>query len=358
MQNMKTVGVLVVVLIVLVVAGSSLYTVEETEQVVITQFGDYKRVVQEAGLHFKMPIIEQVNRYEKRILEWDGNPTEIQTSEKLLIWVDCFARWRIADPLLYRKVVGREEVAQGNLDDVINGAVRNQIAKHALLEVVRTTNREMVMEGMEEEEEEEADELAGVGIGRDKVVEKVALLDAVGTTDRELKVMEGLEGPGAREVAKVKIGRDKIVEKVLAEARPFAAREYGIDIVDIRIKRINYIKDVQESVYQRMIAERQRMAAKYRSQGEGEAMVIEGQKDKDEKEIISQAYYDAEVIRGEADAKAIEIYAAAYSEDPEFYSFLETLKSYETNLGKGTVLILSSESDYLKYLKSWGEVGD
>jgi len=332
MQNMKTVGILIVVLLVVVTTASSLYRVSETQQVVITQFGDPRRVVNgadsdknDAGLHLKIPILEQVNYYDKRILEWDGDPKEIQTSEKLLIRVDCFARWRIADPLLYRKVVGREEIAHGNLDDVINGAVRNQIARHALLEVVRTTNREMIIEGVEDAE---AGEAPGV---------------------------EGLEGVEAAEVAIVEIGRDKIVDAVLAEVRPFAAEEYGIEIVDVRIKRINYIKDVQESVYERMIAERKQMAAKYRSQGEGEAMVIEGQKTKDEKAIISEAYRQAEVIMGVADANAISIYADAYSKDPEFYSFLETLKSYEANLGKGSVLIMSSESDYLKYLKSWGE---
>ena len=312
MRNVKLIAVVIVVLIVLVVAGSSLYTVDETEQVVITQFGKVKRVVQEAGLHFKMPIIEQVNYYEKRILEWDGKAEEIQTSEKLLIWVDCFARWRIADPLLFRTAVGREEMAQGNLDDTINGAVKNQIANYTLLDAVRTTNREMMM-------------------------------------------MEGLEGQEAGEVVKVEIGRDEIVKKVLAEAKPFALEEYGIDIVDIRIKRINYVQEVRESVFERMIAERRQIAAKYRSEGEGEAMEIAGSKERKEKEIISEAYKEAEVIRGKADAEAIKIYAEAYLKDPEFYSFLETLKSYEANLGKGTVVILSSGSDYLKYLKSWRE---
>lgn len=312
MRNVKLIAVVIVVLIVLVVAGSSLYTVDETEQVVITQFGKVKRVVQEAGLHFKMPIIEQVNYYEKRILEWDGKAEEIQTSEKLLIWVDCFARWRIADPLLFRTAVGREEIAQGNLDDIINGAVKNQIANYALLDAVRTTNREMMM-------------------------------------------MEGLEGQEAGEVVKVEIGRDEIVKKVLAEAKPFALEEYGIDIVDIRIKRINYVQEVRESVFERMIAERRQIAAKYRSEGEGEAMEIAGSKERKEKEIISEAYKEAEVIRGKADAEAIKIYAEAYAKDPEFYSFLETLKSYEANLGKGTVVILSTDSDYFQYLKSWRE---
>jgi len=319
MQNMKTVGVVIVVLIVLVVAGSALYTVSEAQQVVITQFGEFKRVVNgadsdknDAGLHLKVPILEQVNYYEKRILEWDGKRDQVPTLNKQYIWVDCFARWRIADPQLFRTSVGREESAHSRLDDIINGAVRNQISNHTLL-------------------------------------------DAVRTTDRELKVMEGLEGEEAGEVTKVEIGRDEIVKKVLDEAKPFAFEKYGIDIVDIRIKRINYVDEVQEFVYQRMIAERQQMAAKYRSEGEGEAMEIEGLKERKEKEKISKAYKDAEVIRGKADAEAIKIYAEAHSKDPEFYSFLETLKSYEANLGKGTVVILASDSDYLQYLKSWGE---
>ncbi len=313
MRNVKLIAVLIVVLIVVVIAGSFLYTVSETQQVVITQFGKVKRVVQEAGLHVKIPIIEQVNYYEKRILEWDGKAEDIQTSEKRLIWVDCFARWRIADPLLFRTAVGREEIAQGNLDDIINGAVKNQIANYALLDAVRTTNREMMM-------------------------------------------MEGLEGEEAGEVVKVEVGRDEIVKKVLAEAKPFALEEYGIDIVDIRIKRINYVQEVRESVFERMIAERRQIAAKYRSEGEGEAMEIEGSKERKEKEIISEAYKEAEEIMGKADAEAIKIYAQAYANDPEFYSFLETLKSYEANLGKGTVVILATDSDYLQYLKSWGEL--
>ncbi len=313
MRNVKLIAVLILVLIVVVIAGSFLYTVSETQQVVITQFGKVKRVVQEAGLHFKVPIIEQVNYYEKRILEWDGKAEEIQTSEKLLIRVDCFARWRIAEPLLFRTAVGREEDAQTNLDDIINGAVRDQIAKYTLLDVVRTTNREMMM-------------------------------------------MEGLEGEEAGEVVKVEIGRDEIVKQVLAEAKDFALKEYGIDIVDIRIRGINYAEDVREAVFKTMMAERQQMAAKFRSEGEGEAMEIEGRKERKEKEIISEAYKEAEVIRGKADAEAIKIYAEAYAKDPEFYSFLETLKSYEANLGKGTVVILATDSDYFQYLKSWGEL--
>lgn len=312
MRNVKLIAVLIVVLIVVVIGGSFLYTVSETQQVVITQFGKVKRVVQEAGLHFKMPIIEQVNYYEKRILEWDGKPEQVPTLDKRYIWIDCFARWRIDDPLLFRKTVGREESAHSRLDDIINGALRNQISNQLLIDAVRSSARPMQM-------------------------------------------MEGLEGERIAEVTKVDIGRDKVMKNILLEASPAAAK-FGIELVDIRIKRINYVKQVQESVYLRMIVERQRIAAKYRSQGEGEAMEIEGRKEKEEKQILSEAYKEAEVIRGKADAEAIKIYAEAYAKDPEFYSFLETLKSYEANLGKGTVVILSTDSDYLQYLKSWGEL--
>ncbi len=311
MRNLKLIAVLIVVLIVVVIGGSFLYTVSETQQVVITQFGKVQRVVQEAGLHVKVPIIEQVNYYEKRILEWDGKPEQVPTLDKRYIWIDCFARWRIDDPLLFRKTVGREESAHSRLDDIINGALRNQISNQLLIDAVRSSARPMQM-------------------------------------------MEGLEGERIAEVTKVDIGRDKVMKNILLEASPAAAK-FGIKLVDIRIKRINYVKQVQESVYQRMIVERQRIAAKYRSQGEGEAMEIEGRKEKEEKQILSEAYKEAEVIRGKADAKAIKIYAEAYSKDPEFYSFLETLKSYEATLGKGTVVILSSDSDYFQYLKSWGE---
>ncbi len=173
-----------------------------------------------------------------------------------------------------------------------------------------------------------------------------------------MKMIVGLEGELTAEVIQVAHGRNKITRAILAEARE-ATKEFGIELVDMQIKRINYgDADVQESVYQRMIVERQQISAKYRSQGEGKKLEIEGQKERREKEILSEAYKEAEKIRGEADAKAIEIYAKAYSEDPEFYSFLETLKSYEANLGKGSVLIMSSESDYLQYLKSWGKKED
>lgn len=311
MKNTKMIVILLVVLFLIAVSGSFLYTVSETQQVVITQFGKFKRVEKDAGLHFKMPILEQVNFYEKRILEWDGKPEQVPTLDKQYIWVDTFARWRIIDPLEFRKVVTREEAAQGRLDDIINGAVRNQISNNLLIDAVRSSNR-------------------------------------------PIKIMTDLEGEQTPEVTEIAYGREKITRAILAEAGA-ATKEFGIELIDVQIKRINYAEQVQESVYQQMIVERQQIAAKYRSEGEGEKLNIEGSKEKEEKRISSEAYKQAEEIMGKADAKAIEIYAEAYSVDPEFYSFLETLKSYEANLGKGSVVILSSESDYLKYLSSWGE---
>jgi membrane protease subunit HflC len=312
MSHGKLIAALAIAFVIALLAKSGLYTVSETQQAVITQFGEVKREVKDAGLHVKTPFLEQVNYYEKRLIEWDGKPEQVPTMDKRYIWVDTFARWRISDPLLFRQSVTHEELAQGRLDDIINGTVRNQISNHLLIDAVRSSNREMQM-------------------------------------------IVGLEGERAAEITQVQIGRDKITEKILAEAAP-SAQKFGIELVDIRIKRINYVEQVQQSVYERMIVERQRIAAKYRSEGEGQMMEIEGRKEKEEKQIISEAYKQAEEIRGKADAEAIKIYAQAYSNDPEFYSFIETLKSYEANLGKGSVVILSSDSDYLKYLDSWGQV--
>jgi len=314
MKGMKPLIVLAVVLVVIVVATAFVFTVSETNQVIVTQFGSPKRVIKEAGLHFKLPFIEQVNTLDKRVLEWDGNPTQVPTLDKKYIWVDSFARWRITDPLMFFKTVAIEASAHGRLDDIINGAVRNKISNHPLIEAVRTS-------------------------------------------DRPMSIMTGIDGEATGEVHNVEAGRDAIVEEVLAEAKQ-AATEFGIEIIDIRFKRINYVEQVRESVYQRMITERQRIASKYRSEGEGQKLEIEGRKEKEEKQIISEAYKKAQEIMGKADAEAIRTYAEAYAKDPEFYSFLETLTSYEENLATGTVLILSTDGDYLKYLKTLGQVAE
>jgi len=298
----------IVILVLLVIASMCLYIIPETQQVVITQFGQPKRVVSEAGLHFKKPILEQVNIFERRILEWDGKPTQVPTLDKRYIWVDSFARWRIADPLKFFQRIRNETSAHALLDDIINSEVRNQISNQLLIDAIRSSNREM-------------------------------------------SLMAGLDGEQLAEITQVKVGRNEIIKNVLEKAGP-AASEYGMELVDIQIKRINYVEQVRKAVYERMIVERKRIAAKYRSEGEGEMMDIMGKKEKEEKQILSEAYRGSQEIKGKADAEAIKIYADAYSKDPEFYSFLKTLESYEENLGKSSTVILSTDSDYLKYLKS------
>lgn len=308
MQNKKLIIIAVIVMLALITVSSFLYVIPETEQVVITQFGQAKRVVTQAGLHLKKPILEQVNRFEKRLMEWDGKPTQVPTQDKRYIWVDCFARWRITDPLKFFQRVRNETSAHALLDDIINSEVRNQISNQLLIDAIRTSNRPMSM-------------------------------------------MVKLEGDQTSKAAEVRVGRDEITARILKRAVP-AAREYGMELVDIRIKRINYVEQVRRAVYERMIVERKRIAAKYRSEGEGEMMDILGKKEKEEKQILSEAYRQAQEIKGKADAEAIKIYAEAYSKDPEFYSFLKTLESYEENLQKSTTVILSTDSEYLKYLKT------
>lgn len=308
MQNKKLIIIAIIVMLALITVSSFLYVIPETEQVVITQFGQAKRVVTQAGLHLKKPILEQVNRFEKRLMEWDGKPTQVPTKDKRYIWVDCFARWRITDPLKFFQRVRNETSAHALLDDIINSEVRNQISNQLLIDAIRTSNRPMSM-------------------------------------------MVKLEGDQTSKAAEVRVGRDEITARILKRAVP-AAREYGMELVDIRIKRINYVEQVRRAVYERMIVERKRIAAKYRSEGEGEMMDILGKKEKEEKQILSEAYRQSQEIKGKADAEAIKIYAEAYSKDPEFYSFLKTLESYEENLQKSTTVILSTDSEYLKYLKT------
>ena len=295
---------------ILIVLKSLLYTVPETHQVVVTQFGRPIKVVKEPGLHLKKPIIQQLNYFEKRLLVWDGNPTQVPTLDKRYIWVDTFARWEIEDPLKFFQTVRNEPSAHARLDDIVNSAVRNQVSMYLLIESIRTSNRPML-------------------------------------------AMVRVEGEELEEVLKIEKGRNEITQLILKDAGP-STLEYGIKLVDIRIKRLNYVEQVREAVYERMIVERKRIAAKYRSEGEGEMMEIRGKKEKEEKVILSKAYREAQETKGKADAEAIKIYAEAYSKDPEFYSFLKTLETYEKTLGEKTIVILSTESDYFKYLKGIG----
>lgn len=299
----------IVGIVLLLAAAGSFYSVDETEQVVITQFGrPVGEPIREAGLHFKIPFIQTVNRFNKNILEWDGDPSQIPTLDKTFIWVDIFARWRIVDPLQFFLKVNNEAVAQAQLDAIINAATRNLIQAHHLIEAVRNSNR----------------------------------------------AMEIVAGPIREEavpyVTTVTYGREKLTRMILENAQP-KLQELGIQLVDVRIKRIMYIQDVQKKVFERMIAERNQIAEKYRSEGKGESQKIEGKMQRELKTIRAEAYRRSQEIQGKADAEAARIYAEAYGRDPEFYSFVKTLDLYKNLPEKEIEIVLGTESDLFKYLK-------
>jgi membrane protease subunit HflC len=305
----RIVAAAVIGLVALIVLANSLYVVDMTEQVVVTQFGrPIGEPVREPGLKIKAPFVQKANVFDKRVLEWDGNPSQIPTKDKKYIWVDTFARWRIIDPLKFMQSVANEIGAQARLDDVIDAVTRDLITGHALIEVVRNSNREMA-------------------------------------------VSEDLDLESQAAVAEeIEVGRDEITRAILERAREQMPR-YGIELVDVRIKRINYVEEVRQKVYERMISERQRIAERYRSEGKGESAQIRGQKEKELQRITSEAYRIAEEVRGDADAEATGIYADAFGKDPEFYTFLRTLESYGETIGSESAVILTTDSDYFKLLK-------
>ena len=310
---MKVLNIIIgiVVLVLLLVISGALYTVDESQQVVLTQFG--KPVgdpITSPGLKFKMPFIQKAHRFEKRLLDWDGNPNQIPTKDKKYIWVDTTARWRIKDALKFMQSVNNETMAQARLDDIIDAATRDYITANNLIEVVRNSNQLL--------EKEEIIE-----------VELIA------------QTAEALE--------RVNIGRAKLTQAILDNAAN-TVPQYGIELVDVKIKRINYVEEVRRKVYDRMIAERKRAAEQYRSEGQGKKAEIEGLMEKELKTISSGAYKTAQEVKGEADAEAISIYADAYGKDPNFYSFLKTLETYKETVDKDTMLILSTEGDYYRYL--------
>ena len=314
MKNKST--YLIPLAIIAIVLYSAAYTVNETEQVVITQFG---RIVGEPkidpGLKFKIPFIQKANYFNKNLLDWDGDPGQIPTLDKRFIWVDSFARWKIVDPVKFFQTVNNRINAIGKLNDIIDPAVRNFITSNTLIEAVRKSNREL-------ETAAEANLEEG---------------------DREI-----------RETYSISVGRENITRGILKQAQPKLA-QFGIELVDVKIKRINYIEDVQKSVYSRMIAERKQIAEKYRSEGKGEAQIILGEKERDLQKITSEAYKTAQEIKGKADAEATVIYANAYERDPEFYSFVQTMEIYRDALNKDNSLILSTDSEFLKYLKGYSK---
>ena len=312
MTNSRYVGIALVVLILLSITVSSAYVVRETEQVILTQFGKpIGEPVFEPGIHFKIPIIQKANFFDKRFLEWDGDPNQIPTKDKRFIWVDTYARWRINDPLLFFQRLTNERNALSRLDDILDGETRNAIAKHLLVEVVRATNR--IVQASEEASEETAQALAHISVGREKITRSII------------------------------------------EAASERVQELGIELLDLRLKRINYVDDVQQKIFERMITERKRKADKFRSEGQGEASKILGNMERDLKKIQSEAYKTAQEIIGEADAEAATIYAEAYnqnSDSRDFYSFIKTMETYKTTFSDKDWLILSTKGDFYKYLQS------
>ncbi len=311
---MKSKGVfLIVVAVVIAFVYFSAYVVDETEQVVVTQFG---KVVgapkQDPGLYFMIPFIQYPNRFPKNLQEWDGDPGQIPTLDKTYIWVDTFARWKIVDPVKFFQTVNNTISAQGRLDDIIDPAVRNLITENRLIEVVRQTNRSM------------------------------------DTFEQGIELEEAKE----KKSFHITIGREEITKRILKQAQPKLSK-FGIEVVDVKIKRINYVEQVRNSVYGRMIAERRQIAEKFRSEGQGEARKILGDKEKELKQITSEAYRKAQTIKGAADAESTKLYAEAYGVDPDFYSFIKTLEIYGEALGKDSSLVISTDSEFFKYLKGY-----
>ncbi|MBF0390101.1 MAG: protease modulator HflC [Desulfamplus sp.] len=308
---------------------ASAYIVDETEQVVITQFG---KVVGDAvttpGLNFKVPFIQKASYFPKNLQEWDGDPGQIPTKDKTFIWVDTFARWKIVDPIKYFQTVNNMTSAQSRLNDIIDPAVRNFVTSYRLVETVRNSDRPM-------------DTFESFDVSENQNIEAKK-------EDGSDNQVPSIINPISQ--YKIEVGRSEINKKIIAQAQP-KLEAFGIELVDVKIKRVNYVEKVRDAVYGRMIAERKQIAEKFRSEGRGEASNIRGDKEKELQLIKSQAYKRAEEIKGDADAKAAAIYAAAYGVDLEFYSLVKTLDVYKVSLDQSSTLVLSTESDFMKYFK-------
>ncbi|HJO29008.1 MAG TPA: protease modulator HflC [Acidobacteriota bacterium] len=308
-MNAKTIAIIIIGLTILTSLSTSVYVTNEAQQVIITQFGrPVGEVVTDAGLHIKVPFIQAANYFEKRFLEWDGVANQVPTRDKRFIWVDTYARWRISNPLLFFQRLRDERGAETRISAILDGETRNAVARHDLVEVVRNSNRE-------------PDEI---------------LLDA----EEETAILE-----------QIQLGREAITREIL-EAAQSSFNDLGIEILDVRFKRINYVEEVQVDVFQRMIAERQRIASRYRSEGEGETARIDGERERELQRIQSLAYREAEEIRGQADGEATRIYAAAYNRDEDFYAFIKSLETYELTADPSSILILTTDSELLRFVKS------
>mgnify|MGYP000380286537 FL=1 len=311
---MKQTIFLIIVVGVVVLGFGSIYTINETEQAVVTQFGKpVGGAITDAGVHFKTPIIQTVIKFDKRILEWDGSANEIPTLDNKYIFIDAFARWRISDALQFYKSAKNEMLAQSRLDDILDGAVRDEIANRTMVEIVRSSNRAMIIQDVES--------------------------SSVNVNNKDIKDQSS------------KGARLEIVESILESvSKRLLDLNMGIEILDVQLKRINYTRQVQEQVFNRMISGQNQIAEKYRAQGQGKKQEILGMQVQRKKEIISGAYLESQKIKGEADANATRIYADAYGKSPEFYNFIKTLETYSNTLDSSTQFILSTDNHYLKYL--------
>ena len=322
MKRIAQLGIVAFVVVAVYVVISSIYTVSEVEQVIITQFGKpVGEPITDAGLKMKMPFIQDVNPIDKRVLEWDGAPSDMPTKDKLYISVDLFARWRITDPLQYFLRLRDERSAQSRLDDIFGSETRNAVAKHELIEIIRTSK------------------------------DRVPLRDDR-LTDAERELNMGTLVP-------IQKGRKQVEHEIFTAAAD-KVRVFGIELLDIRFKRINYNESVRPKIYDRMISERRQIAERFLSEGNGEAARIRGNRVRDLNKIQSEAYRKVEEIRGEADAKATEIYASAYNKSREaakFYEFTRTMQAYQFVIAKNTTLVLSTDSDLFKFLKGMNPSG-
>ena len=311
---MKQTILLISLLVILIIGYSSIYIINEKQQAIITQFGKpIGGAISEAGIHFKAPLIQTVIKFEKRILEWDGSAKEIPTLDNKYIKIDAFARWRISDALQFYKSAKNEILAQSLLDDILDGAVRDEIANRTMEEIVRSSNRVMAIQDVESS-----------------------------TVNINDEIVQDYSVDGARL---------EIIESILnSVSNKLLELEIGIEIIDVNLKRINYTQTVQEQVFKRMISGQEQIAEKYRAQGQGKKQEILGMQVRRKKEIISGAYLESQKIKGNADAEATRIYANAYGKSPEFYNFIKTLETYKNTLDSTTQYILSTDNPYLKYL--------
>lgn len=306
---MKATLIIILSFIALIILTNAVYIVDETQQTIVTQFGEpIGGAKQEAGLYFKTPFVQKVHYFEKRILQWDGEQNQIPTQDKKFIWVDTFARWQIVDPLLFYQSVRSEIFAQSRLDDIIDGVTRDIITLNPLIEIVRDSNREMSF-----------------------------------AIDFDADYYEEIQSD-------IQVGRRTIADSIFTVAKPLID-QFGIRLIDVQIKRVNYIEDVRKQVYERMSSERKKIADRYRSSGQGRAAEIIGRMERELQQIESEAYRTSQEIMGRADAEATTTYASAYNRDPRFFEFMRTLEAYKKTMNEKNTIIMTTDSEFYKLMK-------